>query len=57
MRSAIILKLKDSSSLEEKLWQTQRIKKQRHYFPDKGLYGQNYGFSSSHVRMDGRVGL
>ena len=25
------------------------IKKQRHYFADKGLSSQNYGFSSSHV--------
>ena len=29
----------------------QRIKKQRHYFADKGLDSQSYGFSSSHVRM------
>ena len=27
------------------------IKKQRHHFADKGLYSQNYGFSSSHVWM------
>ena len=27
----------------------QRIKKQRHYFPDKGPSSRNYGFSSSHV--------
>ena len=27
------------------------IKKLRHYFADKGLSGQSYGFSSSHVRM------
>ena len=27
------------------------IKKQRHYFADKGLSSQGYGFSSSHVRM------
>ena len=27
------------------------IKKQRHYFADKGLSSQNYGFSSSHVWM------
>ena len=26
-------------------------KKQRHYFEDKGLSSQSYGFSSSHVRM------
>ena len=25
------------------------IKKQRHYFTDKGSYSQNYGFSSNHV--------
>ena len=29
----------------------QHIKKQRHYFTDKGLYSQSYGFSSSHARM------
>ena len=29
----------------------QHIKKQRHHFADKGLYGQSYGFSSSHVWM------
>ena len=29
----------------------QYIKKQRHYFTNKGLYCQSYGFSSSHVRM------
>ena len=29
----------------------QCIKKQRHQFANKGLYSQNYGFSSSHVWM------
>ena len=29
----------------------QHIKKQRHYFADKGPYSQSYGFSSSHVWM------
>ena len=29
----------------------QHIKKQRHYFVDKGLSSQSYGFSSSHVQM------
>ena len=29
----------------------QHIKKHKHHFADKGLYSQNYGFSSSHVRM------
>ena len=27
------------------------MKKQRHYFADKGPYIQSYGFSSSHVQM------
>ena len=31
----------------DKPWQ--RIKKQRHYFADKGLSNQSYGFSSNHV--------
>ena len=29
----------------------QHIKKQRHYFANKGPFGQGYGFSSSHVWM------
>ena len=29
----------------------QHIKKQRHYFADKGLSSQSYGFSSSYVWM------
>ena len=29
----------------------QHIRKQRHYFTNKGLSGQSYGFSSSHVWM------
>ena len=29
----------------------QHIKKQRHYFTDKGLFSQSYGFSSSHIWM------
>ena len=43
-------------SLEEKLSSTyhqpkQYIKKQRHYFANKGLSNQSYGFSSSYVWM------
>ena len=34
----------------------QHIKKQRHYFANKGLSSQSYGFSTSHV-MDVRAGL
>ena len=29
----------------------QHIKKQRHYFANKGPYSQSYGFSSSHIWM------
>ena len=29
----------------------QHIKKQRHYFANKGLYSQSYGFFSSHECM------
>ena len=36
-------------SLEEKL--RHNIKKQRHYFANKGPSSQSYGFSSSHVWM------
>ena len=32
-------------------WPRQHIKKQRHYFANKGLSSQSYGFSSSHVWM------
>ena len=46
------MKSKDVYSLEGKLWPTrQHIKKQRHFFADKGLSSQSYVFSSSHVWM------
>ena len=32
-------------------WPRQHIKKQRHYFANKGLSSQGYGFSSGHVWM------
>ena len=45
-------KLKDTWSLEEKLWQIwQHIQKQRNHFVNKSLYGQSYSFSSSRVWM------
>ena len=44
------MKLKDVCSLEESYDQPrQHIKKQRHYFANKGPSSQSYGFSSSHV--------
>ena len=47
------MKLKDACSLEGKLWHQPRhhIKKQKHYFANKGQSRQRYGFSSSHVCM------
>ena len=46
------MKLKDTCSLEEKLWQTwTHIKKQRPYFANQVPSSQSYGFSSSHVWM------
>ena len=50
--------IKRPCSLEEKLWPIpswgslrQQIKKQRHYFANKGPSSQSFGFSSSHVWM------
>ena len=46
------MKLIDACSLEKSYDQhRQHIKKQRHYFANKGLSSQSYGFSSSHVWM------
>ena len=44
------MKLKDTCSLEENYDKPRHhIKKQRHYFADKGLSSQGYGFSSGHI--------
>ena len=44
------MKLKDAYSLVESYDQPrQHIKRQRHYFANKGPSSQGYGFSSSHV--------
>ena len=44
------MKLKDAYSLEESYDQPrQHIKKQRHYFANKGPSNQGYGFSSRHA--------
>ena len=46
------MKLKDAFFLEESYDQPiQPIKKQRHYFTNKGPSSQIYGFSSSHIWM------
>ena len=48
----VSVKLKDAYSLAGKLWLTwQHIKKQRHYFANKGPSNQSYGFSIGHVLM------
>ena len=46
------MKLKDIAPWKKSYHQhRQHIKKQRHYFVDKGPSSQSYGFSSSHVWM------
>ena len=46
------MKLKDTTPWKESYDQPrQHIKEQRHYFANKGLSSQGYGFSSSHVWM------
>ena len=45
------MKLKDTPWKESYDQPRQHIKKQRHYFVNKGLSSQGYGFSSSHVSM------
>ena len=47
------LKLKDTCPWKKSYDQPrQHIKKQRHYFADKGPSSQSYGFSNSHVWME-----
>ena len=45
------MKLKDASWKKSYDQPRPHIKKQRHYFANKGLSSQSYGFSSSHVWM------
>ena len=46
------MKLKDITPCNESYDQPrQHIKKQRHYFVNKGPFGQGYDFSSAHVWM------
>ena len=45
------MKLKDAYSLESYDQPRQHIKKQRHYFVNKGPSSQGCGFSSGHVWM------
>ena len=44
------MKLKDACSWKRRYDQPrQHMKKERHYFANKGLSSQSYGFSSGHV--------
>ena len=45
------MKLKDTPWKKSYEQPRQDIKKQRHYFVNKGLSSQGYGFSCGHVRM------
>ena len=46
------LEIKRHMLLERKsMTNLDSVLKSRHHFADKGLSSQNYGFSSSHVRM------
>ena len=45
------MKLKDAPWKKSYDQPRQHIKKQRHYFVNKGLSSQCYGFSSSHIWM------
>ena len=46
------MELNDTCSWKKSFDQPrQHIKKQKHYFDNKGPSSQSYGFSSSHVRM------
>ena len=49
----VAMKLKDLLAPGEKIYDQprQHIKKQRHYFANKGPFSQSYGFSSSQVWM------
>ena len=50
------MKLKDAYSFKKSYDQPrEHIKKQRHYFANKGPSSQGYGFSNSHVWIDSRT--
>ena len=46
-----VMKLKDTHWKKSHDQPRQHIKKQRHYFANKGPSSQSYGFSSTHVWM------
>ena len=50
LKDALLLRRKAMTNLDSIL-KSRNIKKQRHYFANKGLSSQSYGFSSSHLSM------
>ena len=51
------MKLKDLAPWKESYDKPRQcIKKQRHYFANKGPTNQSYGFSSSRVQLDHKEG-
>ena len=50
IKRCLLLGRKVMTNLDSIL-KSKHIKKQRHYFANKGLSGQGYGFSSGHVWM------
>ena len=51
MKRCLLLERKVMTNLDSILKSRQRIKKQRHYFANKGPSSQGYGFSCGHVWM------
>ena len=51
IKRRLLLGRKAMTNLDSVLKSRQCIKKQGHYFADRGPYSQSYGFSSSHVQM------
>ena len=52
VKGFVAVKLKDAAPWKESYDKLRQcIKKQRHYFANKGPTSQSYGFSSSHVQM------
>ena len=51
IKRSLLLGRKVMTNLLQHIKNRQHIKKQRHYFANKGLSSQSYGFSSSHVWM------
>ena len=51
IKRSLLLGRKVMTNLLQHIKNRQHIKKQRHYFANKGPSSQSYGFSSSHIWM------